>query len=459
MRGPRLRSEDMPAQLATLPVILRRRRHAAALIIAIAVLFVSVPAWFGLLSLPSLALMALVCGVCAIAALSTAPQILIVLIPALLPSPILAYVFAWEILLIGLALLIALHGWRTRAAWLFELSTLERFLILYTAWALVSWFWSPDLKTYLLGARRLLLGLATFWVALRLPRIASRAWFDEGLIAASVALAGAALARYLTSGFTDAQAMMRRSESTNLGWGTANFIATILLLLSPVLISIAMQERARGRLGAAFAAMLTAAMQMIIASRAAAVLYIGGTLFQVVRLRNRRELWLALGAIAALAGMLASPAGQALLFRFTSLRELGSMTIRIWYLREGWARMIEHLPFGMGLGQGYANADKLQGTDPHNFWLVVGGDLGIPGLILWATILVLLWRAISRFDTTPQWRDRGRAILIAMTLGHLHTLVEPTFQGTQYAFVFFWLLGGSIGYHAQEAAAAASCSR
>lgn len=449
----------MPADFSALSESLQGPRSAAAVIIAIAVAMVIVPTWFGLLSLHSLALLALAGGVFALAALRAAPQVLVVIIPALLPSPIMAYVFAWEILLIGLAVLVALQGWRTRAPWLFELNTLERWLILYTAWALFSCFWSPDLKTYLLGARRIMLGVVTFWVALRLPRIASRTWFDTGLIAASVTLAGAALVRYLSSGFTDAQAMMRRSESTNLGWGTANFIATLLLLFSPVLISITLQARARGRIGAGIAAVLAAAMQVIIASRAATVLYVGGTLFQVVRLRNRRERWIALAAVTALAGMLASPAGQGLLLRFTSLRELGSMTIRIWYLREGWARMIEHLPFGMGLGQGYANADKLQGTDPHNFWLVVGGDHGIPGLILWASILVLIWRAVARFDLTAEWRDRGRALLIAMTLGHVHTLVEPTFQGAQYQFVFFWLIGGSLAYYAHEVRAAASSLR
>ena len=49
---------------------------------------------------------------------------------------------------------------------------------------------------------------------------------------------------------------------------------------------------------------------------------------------------------------------------------VGSMTIRIWYFREGWWRLLEHLPWGMGLGQGYANPDHLHGIDPHDYWLL-----------------------------------------------------------------------------------------
>jgi hypothetical protein len=52
----------------------------------------------------------------------------------------------------------------------------------------------------------------------------------------------------------------------------------------------------------------------------------------------------------------------------------------------------------------------------------------------------------------------GRALLISFWLSQLHTLVEPTFQGLQYQHLYFWLMGGYLGY-VRHAASAADSSR
>lgn len=427
---------------------------ARAVLIAAATCFViAIPAAFGVLSLPGIAVLATLTLVAAVGILLRVPQALVVLVPACLPSPMMAYTYTWEVLLFILAALVFLDGWRRRLTDVHTLSELECWLLVFTAWCLVSALWSPDLRTYLIGARRVLLGFATCWLALRLPRVATRGWFDAGLVGAAISLSLAALVRQVSSGMSGAEALLRRPEATNLGWGTANFIATLLLLLIPPLLAMGLQGRVASRLGGWAGALIAATVQMMIASRAAVILFFAGTLAQVTHRRGKRRGWTVVAVIAVLSALIASPMGSGLYERFTSLREFGSMTIRIWYVREGWRRMVEHFPFGMGLGQGYANADKLQGIDPHNFWLVVGGDHGLPGLVLWAGVLVLLWRATGRLLRTPEWVERGRALRIAMALAHLHTLVEPTFQGTQYPFVFLWLVCGSLAYHDAEAAA------
>jgi len=55
----------------------------------------------------------------------------------------------------------------------------------------------------------------------------------------------------------------------------------------------------------------------------------------------------------------------------------------------------------------------------------------------------------------------GRALLIAFWLSQLHTLVEPTFQGLNYQYLYFWLMGGYLGYasFAAEPVPAAVISR
>jgi O-antigen ligase len=119
-------------------------------------------------------------------------------------------------------------------------------------------------------------------------------------------------------------------------------------------------------------------------------------------------------------------------------------------MREGWRRLLDNLPWGLGLGQGYVNPDKLQGTDPHNYWLVVGGDLGVPGILLWLALLIVIARGLSRIASTPRWRPYGRALQISFWMSQFHSLVEPTFQGTQYLFIFFWVIGGAMGYYTAE---------
>src|SRR5580765_1956656 len=49
------------------------------------------------------------------------PQLMVVVVLALLPAPILGLIFPWEIALTVLIAAIVLHGWRRRESWLWRL--------------------------------------------------------------------------------------------------------------------------------------------------------------------------------------------------------------------------------------------------------------------------------------------------------------------------------------------------
>jgi hypothetical protein len=164
-------------------------------------------------------------------------------------------------------------------------------------------------------------------------------------------------------------------------------------------------------------------------------------------------------AVIAIAGLLASPLAGLLLSRFTSPRELGSIVVRIWYFREAWRRLLDNLPWGIGLGQGFAYPDHLGDIDPHNYWLVVGSEFGVIGVGLWVVTLVLLWRRIQRHRSDAEWLKERSALQIAFWLSQLHTLVEPTFQGVQYQYVFWWVFGGYLGYQERERALRSAAPR
>jgi hypothetical protein len=430
-----------------------------AILIALGVtLLLCLPSADGHLSLAGL-LLAVVTAVLTVVGLWIAvPTAIVALVPTLIPAPMMFLTFAWELLLLVLAVAMLVHGLRRRETWLWRLGPLELALLAFSAWALFSYFWSPDLRFYLIGSRRMLLGLVALWVATRLPYIASRRWFEWGIIGGASSLALAALFRALSSGLTAQQAMLHRPEVTHLGWGTANYIATMLLLFTPSLLWLGLRGRNTDRLFAWIAFALATAVQLLVASRAASALFIGATLVQVLMASPRSRAWVGFGTAGAITALLLSPLGSGLLWRFVSLREMGSLTIRIWYFRESWRRLVESMPWGLGLSQGYSNADRLKGIDPHNYWLLVGGDHGAIGVILWVIVLGVIVRGLLALRRNAADRGFASTMLLTFVVANLHTLVEPTFQGTQFTFLWFWLFGGALAYGAVAAREATSAS-
>src|SRR5437762_1209661 len=155
-----------------------RSMLAAAAIASGVTLLVCLPFAPGAFGLLGLLLAAGALAVGAMACWVALPQVLVALVPILIPSPMRFYTFAWELALLALVAAMVLYGSRGRSAWLTRLGPVERALWLFTAWALFTGFWSTDPVHYFTGARRLALGACTLWVATRLPYVASRRWFD-----------------------------------------------------------------------------------------------------------------------------------------------------------------------------------------------------------------------------------------------------------------------------------------
>jgi hypothetical protein len=378
--------------------------------------------------------------------LIAAPQLLFILAPSLMPLPILGNIFAFELALGALTIVLLLRLVRSRSPWLTRLNRIDIMNGALVFWVLFSGFWCSDRVLYTIGIRRFIEGWVTFWVAYRVTRYVSRPWFETGLLSCATLLAVAALQKRLSFGM---DVFVSRAAATNLGWGTANYVATLLMLLSPPILAIAMGSAQRWLRWFAWPILgLIAMMQVLIASRAVSALFAIGILVQLSRGQIRRR-WLGiLAAITVFAGLLMSPWGQDYLARFGSPRDIGSMIVRIWYFREAWHRTLDNLPWGIGINQGLAYPDHLGAIDPHNYWLVLSSELGIPGVLLWVGVLVVISRTMGRMAKTSGWEAEGRALLVSFWLSQFHTLVEPTFQGVGYQFLYFWLIGGYFSYAA-----------
>jgi O-antigen ligase/polysaccharide polymerase Wzy-like membrane protein len=427
-----------------LPRPRRTRALGGAALAALSAALVSVWGGLGILSLPGLLALLAAGSLGMLAVLAYAPGVLAVLTPCLMPLQVQGLVvFPFELVFGVFAGVVVLHAVSRKSAWLGELEPLELANLGFVAWAAFTGLWLGDPIQYLLGVHRLLLGWLTFWVAWRGARLMSRTTLELSVIGGAAALAGTALLKQASYG---ASPLISRGAATNLGWGAANYIATLLLVLTPIVIVIGWRTRAWTiRIATLACLAMIGYMQFVIASRAATALFVGAVLVQVTgSVRGRYRLAMALALVLVVAGVMLSPLGGSLLARFQDPRDVGSMVVRLWYMREAWHRTVDHLPWGIGLGQGYGYPDHLQRVDPHDYWLVVSSELGIPGVLLWITVLVLLWRRIGLLARDSRWRQEGRALQIAFCASQLHSLVEPTFQGVHYQYVFFWVMGGVL---------------
>jgi len=237
-----------------------------------------------------------------------------------------------------------------------------------------------------------------------------------------------------------------------IGWGTSNYIAAILALMVPIGLHVAAGDRRRiVRLLGWASVLLSTVVVGIAASRGGALLLAVTIVVFLLRGRLKAGGIVAIGAMVVLTGaLLSTQAGVRFVERFTDPKELGSIVVRLMVWREGWRRLVEHFPWGMGLGQGYGFPDRLATEDPHNYWLTIGTELGLFGLLLWAGVTIATWRAIRRMTSDPVTRGRGITLRFTFVIAQINCLFEPTFAGLHYQFLYFWILGFLLGASARS---------
>src|SRR5262249_54364498 len=148
-----------------------------------------------------------------------------------------------------------------------------------------------------------------------LPRLASRRWFETGLALCAIELSLAMMQHSGSTGYSLEQTLIHRGTAMNLGWGKDNYIAGLLLICAPLLLRGMLLGSWRERVLPAIAFALVTAVQIIIASRAGALLFVAGTMVQLLYATRRHRVVVALGAVGVLAALVASPIGMVLLAR------------------------------------------------------------------------------------------------------------------------------------------------
>ena len=111
---------------------------------------------------------------------------------------------------------------------------------------------------------------------------------------------------------------------------------------------------------------------------------------------------------------------------------------------------------GIGLGNQGVLADRMgmQGGSAHNVVLEAALELGIGGTVPLAVFLVLCWRQWYRVMSSRS-PETGRIGLIGMfsfQASVVHCLVEPSFWGPQFAYLFWGALGVAFALDRPQAA-------
>lgn len=376
-----------------------------------------------------------------------APALAVGMFPLLILPPQFAKVFAHEVGLLVVLPGLIVHGIRTRADWLTRLDPIEAVLALMVLWGILSGFWAESSWWWLFGVRKVGVGLLALWVSWRLARCVRPEHMRIGLTATIWCLSLYTLLRAAASGALSTAGWVDRKRSTDVGWGTSNYIAAILVLMLPTALEVALRDTRRGVRIFAWLALPMAALVMTVSASRGGVLFVLFIVLLALTRKRVRGNAIALAASVVGAGALValSPAGPRFLSRFTDAQELGSVVVRFLYYREGWRRLAGAWPLGSGLGQSYSTVDRLGTEDPHNYWLVIGYELGLVGLALWIAFLVLLWKRIRRIGRDPATEALGFTLGLTFAISQLNCLFEPTFQGLHYHFLFFWIFGGYLG--------------
>lgn len=307
---------------------------------------------------------------------------------------------------------------------------------------------------------QLLMGIALYYAAANWAVSAGRlAALLAGLVAAGLALA--ALAPFL--GATPAAvrfipAPLAGALARVTGTLNPNIVAGALALLAPLALAglLFAPGRPWGRILAAAAALGMLAAIVLSQSRGAWIaVTCAGLLLVVLRWR-----WGWLAALAAVAG------GALAVWRIgpqqaaemaVAGKALGGMDQRL----EIWSRalyMLQDFPFtGIGMGTFRQVANLLYpfflaGPDAeiphaHNLFLQVGVDLGLPGLIAWTALLLLVfvagWQVYRRGRVLGEGRlaGLGAGVLASQVALVVHGLTDAPVWGTRPAVVV-WALWG-----------------
>lgn len=334
-----------------------------------------------------------------------------------------------------------------------NLNALDVAVLCFVAVAVASLFVAEYRHVALRELRVLILEPALFYLMLRASRLDGRAtWRIVDLfVMGAVVVALIGLVQYaLGVNVITAEGNLHRLRSV---YGSPNSVGLYLGRVLPVVLSVALFGRLRGRRVAYGLAAIPLGLAVLLSfSKGALILGVPLSLVALGVLAGGPWLWAALGAvgagIVAAVPLLRTP-------RFASLLDASSGTtfFRLQLWRAAWAMFCDHPWLGVGpdnflplyrsryiLPAAWQEPDLSQA---HNILLDYATRMGIAGLAAGAWLQVAFWPLALRLRrlTDPDQRALALGLMASMVDFLAHGLVDASYFLIDLALAFFLTLG------------------
>jgi O-antigen ligase len=235
------------------------------------------------------------------------------------------------------------------------------------------------------------------------------------------------------------------------GWvaGDPNYLAFSLLLGLPLAFLLAFRAGApRWERQYALACAAVMLFAFLLSSSRGGFLALGVALPFAVWRSPYRSRWVALGMVVALL-VIALPGSPLSRFMDPSHGDLESHRIRLALLEAGLRMFWENLWIGVGVGN-YRNEVARYATDPeaelrhvaHNTYVEVAGEQGVPGILLFVSILVLAFRGLRKVRQSAA-DNTGSVVYVAahgLEIALAGACVGMLFLSTLYARLLWFLI-------------------
>ena len=234
-----------------------------------------------------------------------------------------------------------------------------------------------------------------------------------------------------------------------IGWAYSNYIAAIANLFIPLNLAIYMTFKNKFRYFSLFNLAVLFLSMLSTISRGGFLAFILSVItFGLGLAIAEGKTKYIMGVMATIGGVLLvifkTLLGKFLLFRFAfAIAKDASIQNRY----RMWAQAIEHIKehplIGGGPNQNQVFSGVLFTENPHNFYLKIGMDAGVIGIVLFVAVLIFLFRRSLKLlhAHEREMRILGVAFLTTLVVASFNAAIEPTLSGYHYSPIFWFIMG------------------
>jgi O-antigen ligase/polysaccharide polymerase Wzy-like membrane protein len=346
----------------------------------------------------------------------------------------------YDLLIPALAVLMVLDRWSTLRWRELRLPAVEVRFLLFLACLLTTLLGPFSAERLIFIAKIYTMGFLAHEVARHAVRPYGRRSLVIGPIVFLLTTSMQLFHRFGQSGIPSFNAMSHRSDLTDLSWGLSNFVAAVMVICLPA-VAYFLQTARNPIERIAGWSMIAASVGALFLTTSRGGLVLGAGFLASLAVRAQRAVIAIVMLVILLAAIALTPFGQQVITRFSDAQGMLSAVARFGIWGAAWNRFVHNLPFGVGHGQGLIQDDRLAAIDPHEFLLTLLSEGGVLALAAWLWLLQGVWSDGTRLARDPATRIAGRSLQATVVLGFLNALFEPTFPGSIYFVLFWWMAG------------------